>query len=1030
MDTLCSQSNISTKMDVNCLYLPWVIVESNLPFKEQYLTFLMDIVDSKSKVSNMIYKETEKYFKSIFSSTYNSEETVECIVQRLKSTSYNSFGAIMAINGILCNQKNYICGDLLGTARNGGANEDMSLGGVLIKKYNLLNELGAAGNTLCENVLKNEFNGDDLSAFYEHLFFAIYKLSVLKNEFDLELFGQILNQLKMFADDSNLLALTAKILSRYIDMYFYSSLYIQYLIFIFILFYFREIKNMNKRPIIFNIQHIDMIYSVQNILRNIKMGPNIIVKAIMLKNIINGYLSYVHPKKFTLISYPLQDQDIIFDMLLTTTNKEFLNFLIAVATDIGTTLIPKGDKCQEIGEAVRNTTVGVCVRALKQAVSEKCTNKVLAKNALQFAHTLYENKDSVMYRYWSFKSMNTVKKLSEMFPNIPASSRIFPSAVSLFDTLEEAKTFVNESVEYWDELEEVEIQELSTEKDFGFIKSFHELLSENEEFVNILSELCTMITDENLEKLVATVLRPRDEARIIAETKCQERSAEFWEKTLILASFCASRTISPQEENFIDRTLRILNDVFTRNRDSDKDFVECFIRYGGVGCFIKYTCFNIEISNQEKAALCLEIFKALYLCKHCTDIIETVPLDDLMRAILNGYHKMTPKLCKASYTLIKQIKTQTISQECKEFIASKINEFYDILSGNQMPQESWENYVRIIDALCWDRQTADKIFGRISRAVEENPHREGIISLVTLANSIMKAWDDVDVKPQDLCHVLEILDSEKDKALFTEYLEYFNSIVKHANPDWRLQEIIGGDAIVHFVFWKCLFVESRQEGTPKSDEPLRVKKCTSERSTQLALDLLYNIAKKDNAYVDYIFGHVVSHFNKYSGYIKAVDKKFDFSTLGRNEGHKYCGLNNRNLKMCFANVIIQALYMVPQFRTFVLNNSPIIPGDPKYKDNKEMFVAMKELFCQMMYSNLKFCEPCNFCKAVWGKDISEQEDAGEFLDKLNSKAEDAFKDDNELKCAFHNILNGKTLKTIACNKGHKKEKDDNFLIIQ
>lgn len=230
MDTLCSQSSISTKMDVNGLYLPWVIVESNLPFKEQYLTFLMDIVDSKSKVSNMIYKETEKYFKLIFSSTYNSEETVECIVQRLKSTSYNSFGAIMAINGILCNQKNYICGDLLGIAKNGGSNEDMSLGGVLIKKYDLLKELGAAGNALCEKVLKNEFNGDDLSAFYEHLFFAIYKLSVLKKELDLELFGQILNQLKMFADDSNLLALTAKILLRYIDMYIYSSLYIQYLL--------------------------------------------------------------------------------------------------------------------------------------------------------------------------------------------------------------------------------------------------------------------------------------------------------------------------------------------------------------------------------------------------------------------------------------------------------------------------------------------------------------------------------------------------------------------------------------------------------------------------------------------------------------------------------------------------------------------------------------------------------------------------------------------------------------------------------
>lgn len=790
-------------------------------------------------------------------------------------------------------------------------------------------------------------------------------------------------------------------------------------------------RKTTRKVNILNLQYIEMIFSVQDILREIEMGPKIITKIIMWKNIVIGNLSYAHPNRFTLIKYPLQNQDIIFDMLFTTTNKESLNFLVKIVTDIGTSLIPTDEKCQEIGEAVRNDIIGVCIRALRQAASEKCSNKVFAKNALLLARTLYEDNGSIPYRYWSFKSVNTVKTLSEAFPDIPANSGIFQSAVSLCETLEDAAIFVNENAECAEEFEEVELLPLSTEQDFGFVKSFHDLLSENEGFVNVLSDLCTMTTDENLEKLVVTALRPRDEAMIVAETKCQERSAQFWEKTLVLASFCTPRSISPQEENFIDRTLRILNDVFTRNRDADKDFVECFIKYGGVGYFIKYTCFNIEAGNQEKAALCLDIFGALYMCKHCADLIGTVPLDGLMRAMLNWYQKMTPKLCKASYTLVKQIKAQLVSQECRELVASKINEFYDILSSSQMPQASWENYVRMIEALCLDKETANMILGKVSCAVGENPHKEGIISLVTLANGVMTAWEGVDVRPQELSRAQEILDTEKDKALFTEYLEYFNGIVRHANPDWNLKEILGGGKIVHFIFWKCLFVESVQEGTPKGgDEPLRVKKCTSERSTQLALNLLYNIARKDKDYVDYIFEHVASHFNRFAKYILETDKKFDFSSLGRNENHKYCGLNNKNLKMCFANVIIQMLYMVPQFRTFVLNNSPIMSDNPKFRGDKEMFNAMKELFCRMMYSNSKFCEPYDFCKAAWGMDIEEQEDACEFLAKMISKAEGAFQDDDKLKSAVPNMFIGKTIQTITCNKGHKKVKEDNLLTIK
>ena len=218
IDTICSPSNISSKTALDSITFSRMIVGFNITLKEQYITFLMDVIDSKSKISYAIYNSAKSYLASIFAETLSTEVTVECIVQRLKRSSYNSFGAILAVNGILCNQNKYACGEIFDLSKSDKDKDDMKLGNVLIKKYDLLDEFVAAGNMLCEKAVSNEFNGDNLPEFYETLFFVIYKLSVLKKEFDLGLFGQIMNQFKMFADDSNLLALTANLLSKIIDM--------------------------------------------------------------------------------------------------------------------------------------------------------------------------------------------------------------------------------------------------------------------------------------------------------------------------------------------------------------------------------------------------------------------------------------------------------------------------------------------------------------------------------------------------------------------------------------------------------------------------------------------------------------------------------------------------------------------------------------------------------------------------------------------------------------------------------------------
>lgn len=786
-----------------------------------------------------------------------------------------------------------------------------------------------------------------------------------------------------------------------------------------------------KKKNIIDIRHVEKVYSLRDALRGMKDGSILIGHCFIWINIVNGYISCPSTKEFLLVKYPLLEQDYIFNTLFTATDKTTVHKMCTMVIDIGTKLIMNNERCHEIGENVRNGIIEACVERLKQCAADKCSEPTIARNALRLAHMLYEMKGRILYKFWDFKSVNTLNVLIRMFPEIPATAGIFPSAVSIFDTLEEAKAFIQDNIESIEDFDEMETYPLSTEESTGYVKSFHELLTDNKDFVTALSDLCTMFRDENLEKLVVTILRPRDEALIVAETKSPEHSREFWEKTLVLASFSAQHPLSPQEDSFIDRALRILKDIFTRETDLDKDFIECFIKYGGINHFIKYMCFNIELNNQEKAVLCLEIFKVICACRLCSELIDAVPLDEVVHSILNTYPKMPTKLCKAAFALMNQIKSREHGQECREFVATKIKEFYEVLVGTQLSQVCWQNYVDIITALCWDKRTADDILDKILRAIGENPHTERNIPLVTLANNVMEACEDASVQPQILYRAQEILNTENDKVLFVEYLRYFNNTVKHGNDSWNMREILGNESFVKFVFWRCLFSIPGEEGkgSPRNDDETPERKCTSEASTRLALDLLYNISRRDETYVVYIFNEVVTHYNHFREYISKADKKFDFSSLGRNENNRYCGLNNKNLKVCFGNVIIQALYMVPQFRLFVLNSKPII-DDKKLSSDKTTFIELKKLFYQMMYSNLKFCEPYELCKCVWGMEIENQEDACEFLVKIISALEGAFQDNDDLKYAIPKMFTGKTVQTITCNKGHKKVINENFLTLK
>lgn len=214
-NTLFSPSNINTKTDLYLLEFAKNIIEIAPELKNRYISFLIDLIDSKSKITHKFYTEAKSYLSHIFSDTFLTEDTIDSVIQKMKNSSSNPFGSILAIHLILRNPKKYIDKILFDASspKNGSG-----LVNILVNKHDILNKLCTIGKSLCEKASINEFNGDDLADFYDNIFYSIYKLSVLRKTFEMEHLQQILDQLTVFKDDQNLLMLTTKILDTIIGL--------------------------------------------------------------------------------------------------------------------------------------------------------------------------------------------------------------------------------------------------------------------------------------------------------------------------------------------------------------------------------------------------------------------------------------------------------------------------------------------------------------------------------------------------------------------------------------------------------------------------------------------------------------------------------------------------------------------------------------------------------------------------------------------------------------------------------------------
>eukprot|EP00727_Mastigamoeba_balamuthi_P006773 m51a1_g2716 hypothetical protein (1192) ;mRNA; r:837980-844082 len=137
----------------------------------------------------------------------------------------------------------------------------------------------------------------------------------------------------------------------------------------------------------------------------------------------------------------------------------------------------------------------------------------------------------------------------------------------------------------------------------------------------------------------------------------------------------------------------------------------------------------------------------------------------------------------------------------------------------------------------------------------------------------------------------------------------------------------------------------------------------------------------------------------------------------------YVGLKNHGYT-CFANAVMQQLFMIPSFRNAVLAHRQDPASQGAAPDALEERVRLlQSLFVWLQHSQRQSCDASSFFKAMLGKDWNTQQDVGEFLAAVclaleNCKVESALKE-----------ITGSFEQECTCPSGHSSVSRDQFYVL-
>jgi ubiquitin C-terminal hydrolase len=295
------------------------------------------------------------------------------------------------------------------------------------------------------------------------------------------------------------------------------------------------------------------------------------------------------------------------------------------------------------------------------------------------------------------------------------------------------------------------------------------------------------------------------------------------------------------------------------------------------------------------------------------------------------------------------------------------------------------NYERIYSGQVYEEFF--NLFGYILVNFEKNMKNDNIsIDVVSLSTHILSMIFKLSEKYDDELSEIELEQLSGNIYLFQCLIDNYDSVLVGILDNFSQANNVN---IVEFLYKNLFYIE---ENIPVSSYGNIKFKYSSKYLRNKVYDLLKNLIKIRESYKKDLAMYLMNHHKSFKNqFINTVDIDIGF----RNKNDKFIGLQNYGAT-CYINSLLQQLYMIPEFRSGILN-VPILENKELFQDLESNPVYQLQLvFANLSYSIKQYHTPLHFIQSIkyfnnQPINVSQQQDCEEFLNILIDRLESVLK---------------------------------------